>query len=139
VARVVGVDGGKNLVNLVSRTTLARVGSTELDYPNRLSGLSESFRPELTGTAIFDIQGDVQAFLAQDARGLVLNTLGTLHLVGINRARDSFIAGFPLNHVYLGPGSRNVSLVTPAPRPPGTRPDVTVIPNLPPIGPLFIP
>ncbi|WP_152049259.1 hypothetical protein [Tautonia marina] len=139
VARVVGVDGGKNQVNFVSRTTLARVGSTELDYPNLLNGLSESFRPELTGTAVFDIQGDVQAFLAQDARGLVLNTLGTLHLVGINRARDSFIAGFPLNHVYLGPGSRNVSLVTPAPRPPGTRPDVIVIPNLPPIGPLFIP
>lgn len=139
VARVVGVEDGKNVVNLVSRTTLARVGRTELDYPNPLNGLSESFRPELAGTAVFDIQGDVQAFLAQDARGLVLNTLGTLHLVGLNRARDSFIAGFPLNHVFLGPGSRNVSLVTPAPRPPGTRPDVIVIPNLPPIGPLFIP
>ncbi|MEW4571011.1 hypothetical protein AB1L88_24345 [Tautonia sp. JC769] len=139
VARVVGVEGGRNIVSLVSRTTLARIGTTELDYPSPLNGLSESFRPELTGTSVFDIQGDVQAFLAQDARGLVLNTLGTLHLVGINRARDSFIAGYPLNHVYLGPGSRNVSLVTPAPRPPGTRPDVTVIPNLRPIGPLFIP
>ncbi|WP_169977564.1 hypothetical protein [Tautonia rosea] len=139
VARVVGVVDGKNVVNLVSRTTLNRIGTTELDYPTLLSGLSESFRPKLAGTAVFDIQGDVQAFLAQDAQGLVLNTLGTLHLVGINRARDSFIVGFPLNHVYLGPGSRNVSLVTPAPRPPGTRPDVTVIPGLQPIGPLFIP
>jgi hypothetical protein len=134
---VVGIDNGQNVVNLVNRNTLARAGSVRLDYPNLLAGLSESFRPELAGKSVFDIQGDVQAFLANDARGLVLNDLGTLHLLGIGRARDSFIAGFPVAHVFLGQ-RQNVRIISPVIRG-GTRGGVELIPNLQPLGPLFIP
>jgi hypothetical protein len=137
IARVVGIDNGQNVVNLVNRNTLARAGSVRLDYPNLLAGLSESFRPELAGKSVFDIQGDVQAFLANDARGLVLNDLGTLHLLGIGRARDSFIAGFPVAHVFLGQ-RQNVRIISPVIRG-GTRGGVELIPNLQPLGPLFIP
>ncbi|QDV38784.1 hypothetical protein [Tautonia plasticadhaerens] len=137
VARVVGVADGRNVVNLVNRNTLGFAGTVLLNYPNRLAGLSESFRPSLAGKAVFDIQGDVQAFLANDARGLVLNDLGTLYLLGIGRARDSFVAGFPVAHVFLGQ-RQNVRIISPVIRG-GTRGGVELIPNLQPLGPLFIP
>lgn len=137
VARVTGVVDGKNVVSLVNRNTFARVGTVNLDNPNLLTGLSESFRPSLAGKAVFDIQGDVQAFLANDARGLVLNDLGTLNLLGIGRARDSFIAGFPVAHVFFGQ-RRNVEVISSTLRG-GSRGGVTLVPNLQPLGPLFIP
>ena len=137
VARVVGVEDGQNVVNLVNRNTLASAGTVRLNYPNRLAGLSESFRPDLAGKAVFDIQGDVQAFLANQAQGLVLNDLGTLYLLGLGRARDSFVAGFPVAHVFIGQ-RQNVRIISPVIRG-GTRGGVELIPNLQPLGPLFIP
>ena len=137
IARVVGVDDGANLVNLLRRDNVTVVDTLRLQYPNRLAGLTESFRPNLRGSAVFDVQGDLQAFLANDARGLVLNDLGTLNLLGIGRARDSFVAGFPVRHVFLG-ARRNVQIVSPAPRAVDGRGGVTVVPGLRPIGPLSI-
>ncbi|RUL88681.1 hypothetical protein [Tautonia sociabilis] len=139
VARVVGVVDGKNVVNLVNRNTLQGGATVSLNYPNRLAGLSESFRPQLRGSAVFDIQGDTQAFLANDARGLVLNNLGTLYLLGLGRARDSFVAGYPVAHVFIG-ARQNVRIISSAIRGgTGVRNDIELIPNLPPIGPIFIP
>jgi len=138
IARVVDVEGGKNVVNLVARDTVSVVDTVPFNYPTRLAGLSESFRPQLDGTVVVDVQGDVQAFLADQVQGLVLNDTGTLHLLGLGRARDSFVIGFPVNHVFIGLRD-NVQILTPAPRDVGGRGGVTVVPGLRPLGPIFTP
>jgi hypothetical protein len=136
IALDVGVANGKNTVNLYSQS-LAKVGSVTLNDPNLLTGLSESFRPDLAGAAVFDVQGNIQSFRANDAQGLVLNDLGNLNLVQIGRAANSTILGFPFSHVSI-PRRSNVTILTPH-REVADRADVTVVPGLLPDGPLFLP
>ncbi len=125
-----------NVVNLLNRDTFAEVGEITLQYTEQqLAGLSESFRPGLERTSVINVQGDIQAFLAHSAQGLVLNNLGTLHLLGIGVARDSFVAGFPVNHIFIG-ARDGVQILSPFPRSVGPRSGVTVVPGLQPIGPL---
>ena len=116
-----------------AKTTTATLNNT----PNRLTAITGSFRPDLAGTALLDINGNTQSFRAQDARGLVFNGLGNVNLVKIHRATDSTIIGYPLAHAEI-PLRTNVLIVSTT-RTPGTRNGVTVIPNLRPTGPLSQP
>ena len=59
-------------------------GTFTFDYPDALTGLSESFRPDLVGSALIDIQGTVQSIRGGTATGMVLNDTGNLNLVKFN-------------------------------------------------------
>jgi hypothetical protein len=131
-----GVVGGQNVVNLYSPNGLASQGSIKLNDPNPLADLSQSFHPELTGTALVDVQGNVQSFAAKTATGLVLNDAGNLDLVQINNASNSTIIGLPLAHVSI-PVRKNVVIITNS-RLVGTRGGVIVNPSQTQVGPLFL-
>lgn len=134
---VTGSNGTANTVTLYSPSNFARSGSITLNNPNLLSGISSVFRPTLAGSALFDVQGNVQSFRAKTARGLVLNDTGNLNLVKIDQATDTTIVGLPFGHAAI-PRRNNVTIVSSA-RTPGDRNGVTVIPNIRPTGPLTLP
>ena len=136
VARVTSVTDGMNVLSLTNRDTGVSAGTLKLNYPTRLAGLSESFRPSIQNAAVFDIQGDVQAFLASEASGMVINDTGTLWLLGLGAVRNSYVLGYPLVHVFTGVRV-NTQLVSSALRG-GTRGGVKLVPGLRPIGPLFL-
>ena len=64
-----GVMNGKNVLSLINPTTLASQGGLTLNYPNPLSDLSESYHPEIAGTALIDVQGNIQALKVKSANG----------------------------------------------------------------------
>ena len=112
-------------------------GTVTLADPNRLAGLSESFHPELAGSVLVDVRGNLGTFAADSARGLVLNVNGTLGLLHIGNATDATVVANPFLHASIG-HRRNVLILTPS-RAVGDRNGVTVNPNLRPIGPLSLP
>jgi hypothetical protein len=61
LALVTAVVNGTNIVTPDSPQGLATTGTVTLDDPNRLASLSESFRPDLQGSVLIDIQGNVQS------------------------------------------------------------------------------
>ncbi|MBX6314627.1 MAG: hypothetical protein IRY99_17190 [Isosphaeraceae bacterium] len=145
LALVTGVSNGANVVTLFTpttssqgTTTLTRSGTVNLANPNLLTGLSESFRPELMNAALVDVQGNLIKFNAQSARGLVLNDNGTLNLVSIQSATDTAIIGRPIDHVDI-PVRQNVQLLSTSRGKVGTRSGVIINRNLPAIGPLTLP
>ena len=133
----VGVTNGQNVLALLNPVSLTALSTVSLNYPNPLSDLSESFHPELTGTALIDVQGNVQLFEARSVNGLVLNDAGNLNRFDAKTATNSSIVGLPFGHVSIKNRS-NVSIVTNA-RLVGDRGDVTVVPTARPVGPLVLP
>ena len=137
LALVTGVSDGSNVVTLYGPQTLTSRGTITLDDPNRLAGLSESFYPNLVGSALIDIQGNVQSFRANDAQGMVLNDAGNLNLVKIAAAAHSVIVGEPFGHAQI-PHRSNVVILSTS-RTVDGRNGVTVIPTLRQLGPLSLP
>jgi hypothetical protein len=132
-----GVSKGSNIIQLLGPNTLANRGTVNFADPNLLSGLSASFRPDLVGSAVVDIQGDVQSFRALDAQGLVLNDIGNLNLAKITNASDSAILGEPVGHIQIA-HRNNVSIIS-SNRHADGRNGVTVVAGLNEVGPLSIP
>ena len=133
----IGLINGQNVLSLVNPTTLASQGSLSLNYPNLLSDLSESYHPEIAGTALIDVQGNIQALKVKSANGLVLDSAGNLNLLQVGRLTNSSVVGLPISHVKIGTRN-NVEIITNS-RLIGNRNGVTVVPALRPIGPLSLP
>ena len=132
-----GVANGVNVVRLYVPGTLTSAGSVNLQDPNPIVSLSTTFHPELTGSALVDVQGNIQTFSARTARGLALNDNGNLDLLQINNAANSTVVAQPLSHVSIG-RRNDVVLVTPN-RAVEDRAGVIVLPELRPLGPLTLP
>ena len=132
-----GVSDGMNVVTLYGPQTLTSRGAITLHDPNRLAGLSESFYPNLVGSALIDIQGNVQSFRANDAQGMVLNDAGNLNLVKIDSAAHSVIVGEPFGHAQI-PHRSNVVILSTS-RTVDGRNGVSVNPTLRQLGPLSLP
>ncbi len=132
-----GVANGQNVIALLNPSNLATQGRVSFNYPNALSDLSESFHPELAGTALIDVQGNIQSFTAKTAAGLVLNDAGNLNLLAIGTATNSSVVGLPFGHVSIQNRS-NVAIVTNS-RLVGERGNVTVVPGARQVGPLTLP
>ena len=132
-----GVFNGQNTIVLLNPSTLAAQGTVNFNYPNPLSDLSESFHPEITGSALIDVQGNVQSFKAKTINGLIFNDAGNFNLLQAKRATNSSIVGLPFGHVQIA-NRTNVSIVTNS-RLVGDRGDVTVNPGQRQVGPLTLP
>ena len=132
-----GVANGVNFIRFYVPGTLASAGSVNLQDPDPIVSLSTSFHPELAGSALVDIQGNVTLFSARKATGLALNDNGNLDLVQINDASFSTVIAQPLSHVQIG-RRNDVVLVTPN-RSVDTRNGVLVVEGLKPLGPLSLP
>jgi hypothetical protein len=140
---LLGIDrgvasNGTNFVRLYNPYTLAAVDSISLQDPDQLVALSETFHPELKGSALIDVQGNVSAFNANSATGMVLNDQGNLNLVQIGTTSNSEIVGEPLGHVQMPRRSGEVVLVTTS-RSVGTRNGVVIVPSLRTLGTLSLP
>ena len=123
-----------NSISLIGQVSLNSRGSIVLAYPNQLSDLSESFRPDLTGSVLIDVQGNIQSVRGSSAHNLVLNNAGNLNLVTFDAMSDSTIVGEPVGHIRIKKRD-NVSIYSTA-RTVGGRSDVTFVKNLQQIGPL---
>lgn len=137
LAVVTSMSNGQNVVSLYNASNLASTGTITLNDANPLTDLSESFHPELSGTALVDVQGNLRSFRAQDAKGLVVNDNGFLNLVQIASASDSEVVGQPIGHVRM-PVRKHVLLLSSS-RSVGTRGGVVTVPNFQPVGPLSLP
>ncbi len=77
------------------------VGSVVLANPNRLTGLSESFHPEIAGSALINTRGTLNQIYARSIDGAVVNTLGYLAEIRVGRATNSTFLGLPVGHVDI--------------------------------------
>ena len=82
-------------------------GNYTITYKDPLAGLSETFRPDLAGSALIDIQGSVQSIRGDTAKGMVLNDTGNLNLVKFRSLTDSSIVGQPIGHLQIPMRSDN--------------------------------
>ena len=133
-----GVTNGVNFVRLYNPNTLAAVDSVNLADPDMLAAISETFHPELAGSALIDIQGNISAFNASSASGMVLNDQGNLNLVQIGTTSNSEVVGEPISHVQMPRREGTVTLVTDS-RSVGTRNGVLIVPSLRTLGTLSLP
>jgi hypothetical protein len=133
-----GVNNGVNFIRLYAPGTLTSEGSLNLQDPDKLVALSETFHPELSGSALIDVQGNVSAFNANSASGMVLNDQGNLDLVQIGTTSNSEIIGEPLSHVQMPRRIGTVTLVTTS-RSVNTRNGVLIVPSLRTLGTLSLP
>ena len=85
LALVTSASSGTNSVTLYNPSSLASRGTISVNYPDLITALSRNFRTDLTGSALIDIQGDVQSIRGGTANGLVLNDTGNLALVKLNQ------------------------------------------------------
>ncbi len=129
-----GVTNGNNILKLLAPSTLASKGTISLSYPNPLNAISESFRTDVGGAALIDVQGDVQSIRGNTANGLFLNDTGNLATVKIQNMANSTIVGQPLSHVEV-PRRTNTTIYTSS-REVGNRNGATQVLNIQPIGPL---
>jgi hypothetical protein len=137
LAVVASAANGTNTVNLYTPGSSVSSGSITLNYADPLAALSQSFRPDLTGSALVDIQGNVQSIRGQEANGLVLNDSGNLNLIKFANIANSTIVGQPVSHVQITRRS-HVTILTPS-RTVDGRNGVTVNQSLKQIGPLSQP
>ncbi len=128
-----GVSHGNNVIKLLSPSTLAQRGTIALNYGYPLVALSESFRTDLGGAALIDVQGNIQSIRGQRANGMFLNDTGNLATVKIQNIANSTIVGQPLSHVQ-SPRRTNTTIYTSA-REVGNRNGATQVFNIQPIGP----
>ena len=84
--------------------------------PIALAGLSETFRPDLVGSALIDIQGTVQSIRGSTATGLVLNDTGNLNLVKFKSVTYSTIVGQPVGHIQIRERSHRHLIMSPQAR-----------------------
>ncbi len=101
LALVTGASNGTNTVTLYNPSTLSSRGTISLSDPDLITALSGNFRTDLTGSALIDIQGDVQSIRGGSANGLVLNDTGNLALVKLNRISNSEVVGLPISHLEI--------------------------------------
>jgi hypothetical protein len=137
LALVTGVSNGQNTVSLLNPSSLASQGTVNLIDPHQLTGLSESFRPNLVDSALLDVQGNVQSFRAHKVRGLVMNVEGYANLVKIKDTSDSTFVALPFAHAQM-PHRSNVTILS-SPRSVDGRNGVTIDASLKPVGPLSLP
>jgi hypothetical protein len=141
LALVTAVDAtaGANTVTLYDPQTLAPQGAVALLWPNRLTGLSESFHPELVGAAVINVGGILKRFQVIDrATGLVVNTIGFLNQIDVPGViTDSAFVAEPIGHVNIGV-RRNVSIISTSDRG-STQGGVFLVPGLRPLAPLVPP
>jgi hypothetical protein len=144
------ITDGYYTAQMFSPNTLASTGSFKLYTTNqKLAGLSESFNPQLFGSSVIDVKGNLKTFSAKYTNNMVLNVNGIANLVQINQASNTEIIAHPILHVAVSwkPNS-NVNILSSA-RPtdkttggktrPGTRGGVQVVKNLPILGPFINP
>ena len=101
LALVTSASNGTNSVTLYNPSSLGSRGTITVNYPDLITALSGNFRTDLTGTALIDIQGDVQSIRGGTANGLVLNDTGNLALVKLNRISNSTVVGLPISHLQI--------------------------------------
>ncbi len=130
------VTNGQNVIKLYSPNGLTSEGSFTLNDANALTDLSQSFHPELTNTALIDVQGNVQSFTAKTATGMVFNDAGNFNQLTIGNASNSSVIGLPFAHVNIK--MRNNVTITTNSRLVGTRNGVTVDSSAKEIGPLVL-
>jgi hypothetical protein len=142
VDRNLAVNTQDNTVDLFGPDSLTQHGTIAISYPHPLSDLSETFRPDLAGTALVDVQGNIQSFRGLSANGLVLNDTGNLNLLKTGLLTNSTIVGQPITHIQTPVNPRsNVLLITSTPTIPylTKRHPLTIVPSLQQIGPLSQP
>lgn len=129
-----------NTVALYGQISLTRRGTITIAYPNQLSDLSETFRPDLAGTALIDVQGNIQSFRGLSANGLVLNNTGNLNLLRTGRITNSTILAQPVGHIQAPISHRsNVLIISTKTITSRRHPDIKVVPSLQQVGPLSQP
>jgi len=138
LALVTATSGGTNTVTLLSPGSLGPGGTLILQYPNPLTGLSESFHPELTGSAIINVGGAMHQIRAKKVNGLVLNTIGFLNRITIDDASNSTFVGLPVGHIQIHRRD-NVKILSTRRNNAGSRGAVSINPNQQPLGPLALP
>ncbi len=136
IALVTGASNGTNTVTLYNPSTLGSRGTITLEDPDLITALSGNFRTDLTGTALVDIQGNVQSIRGGTANGLVLNDTGNLALVKFNRINNSEVVGLPISHLEIK--HRSNAIFISSEREVGHRNGVQLVqPNIQQIGPLL--
>jgi hypothetical protein len=134
LALVAAAANGTNTVKLYTPGSSSSSASIKLSYADPISALSASFRPDLTPSALIDIQGNVQSIRGGSVNGMVLNDSGNLNLIKFINVTNSTIIGQPVGHLQIKSRS-NVIVLTPT-RDVDGRNGVTVDKNLQQIGPL---
>jgi hypothetical protein len=141
LALVTSFANGINTVSFynTASTTGGFLENVAFTNDSRITGLSESYHPELVGASVIDVQGNLRTFRAGDVQGMVLNVNNFLIKTTIHRASDSTIVGRPVAHVDIGTRS-NVEIFS-TPRPVEDRGGVRIFEAsvLRPFGPLMIP
>ncbi|MGC8644612.1 MAG: hypothetical protein ACP5XB_32505, partial [Isosphaeraceae bacterium] len=135
-----------NAIEMVGPVSLSVKGTIQLLYPNQLSDLSESFRPDLngstaagTGPALIDVQGNIQSLRGLSANGLVLNDTGYLNLIRTGTISNSTILAQPIGHVDTPMLKRtNTTLLSTNNRATGRRGGVGLVAGLYQLGPLSL-
>jgi hypothetical protein len=135
-----------NTVQLLGPVSLGSKGTITLKTTDPITDLSETFRPDLTGStangsgpALIDVQGNIQSLRGLTANGLVLNDTGYLNLIKTGQIANSTILAQPIGHIQTPQANRtNVTLVSSANRDFGARDGVTLVPGLNQIGPLSL-
>ncbi len=143
------VSGGYQTQTLIDPDTLASTGNIAIQYDSNLTGLSESFTPQLFGASVIDIKGNLKTFSAVNTDNMLLNVNGIANYTRINQASNTEIIAHPVLHLAVSwkPNS-NVNIIsssrptntTPGGKPrPGTRGGVQVVDGLPVLGPYVNP
>lgn len=133
----VNASAGTNTLTLYDPRTLTPQGAVALLWPNRLTGLSESFHPELQGAAVINVGGILKRLQVNQATGMVVNTIGFLNQVRIGSATDSALIGQPFGHASIHQ-RRNVQIISSTDRG-APKGGVNLIPGLRVVGPLTPP
>jgi hypothetical protein len=137
LAYVTSASNGTNTVTLYTPQTIVSSGTLTLHYPNRLTALTESFHPELAGSALINVDGAVNFIHGVSFKGLVFNDRGFLNQISAAQVNDSTIVGLPVNKVEIL--SRSNTTILSTYRLVGERGGVTLNSSLKPLGPFELP
>jgi hypothetical protein len=136
-----------NSVSLLGSISLSTRGRITLATTNPITDLSESYRPDLTGStaagtgpALIDVQGNIQSLRGLTATGLVLNDTGYLNLIRTGTLSTSTILAQPIGHIQTPAAHRaDVLLISTDNRSFGKRGGVTtLVSGLNQVGPLSL-
>jgi hypothetical protein len=133
-----GSNPAVNNVTLYDIRDYSPSGSVNLVWPRRLTGLSENVYPQLDGEALINVAGILTRIVSPSATGMILNGIGYLNSIDIDRVLDSTIIGLPVGHVTID-SRENVTILSSDNRPTGTQNGVTLVPGLKPVGPFVLP
>jgi hypothetical protein len=137
-----------NSVSLLGPISLSSRGKITLATTDPITDLSESYRPDLTGStaaatgpALIDVQGNIQSLRGLSATGLVLNDTGYLNLIKTGSLAHTTILAQPIGHVQTPTAhlTNDVLLISTDNRSFGKRGGVTtLVSGLNQIGPLSL-